>query len=274
MNRKVDHTIVLITGARAGIGAACARTLTAHGYRVYGTSRTPLDVDPGYRMVAMDVNDDASVAHGVQTVLDEAGGIDVVVNNAGFGYGGSVEDTSLEEAKATFETNVFGVLRVCRAVLPTMRAQGRGYIVNISSIGGLMGLPYQGLYSASKFALEGLTESLRMEILPFGIHAVLLEPGDICTPFTANRRSVQGAVSNPAYREQYATTLAKIEADEQGGASPDVVARALLRLLRHRRPKLRYVVGPVYEQLAVVARRVLPDRLFQWLLMQNYGIKS
>lgn len=274
MERKNDHNVVLITGARAGIGAACAEALTAQGYHVYGTSRTPPDEALGYRMLAMDVNDDASVARGVQTILDEVGRIDAVINNAGFGYGGAVEDTSIEEAKATFETNVFGVLRVCRSVLPAMRAQGDGRIVNISSIGGLMGLPYQGLYSASKFALEGLTESLRMEVLPFGIHVVLLEPGDICTPFTANRRSVQAASTNPVYREQYAVTLKKIEADERGGASPDVVARAVLRILRRRNPKPRYVVGPFYETLAVLARRVLPDRFFQWLLMQNYGIRS
>jgi NAD(P)-dependent dehydrogenase (short-subunit alcohol dehydrogenase family) len=222
----------------------------------------------------MDVTDAASVQAAVDRVLAEAGRIDVVVNNAGIGYAGAVEDTSLAEARATFETNFFGALRVCKAVLPAMRAQGAGLIVNVSSIGGLMGLPYQGLYSASKYALEGLSEALRIEVRPFGVRVVLVEPGDIRTAFTANRRSVQRA-EDPAspYREQYRRTLARIEADEVGGAPPEVVARTVARIVANPRPRLRYVVGPFYEQVAVWIKRLVPAGLFEWLMRMNYRIR-
>lgn len=267
--------VVLIVGIRSAIGQACARALVDRGYRVYGTSRDPatLDLDAlDLRRLPMDVTDDDAVATAVQTVLEEAGRLDVVVNNAGFGFAGAVEDTSIEEAKEQFETNFFGVLRVCRAVLPAMRAQGQGLIINVSSIGGLMGLPYQGLYSASKFAVEGLTESLRMEVRPFGIDVVLLEPGDIRTDFTQNRRDVAAATTDPTYQRQYARALAKIEADERHGAPPEVVARTLLRILDQRRPKPRYITGPLYEKLAVWLKYILPHSLFERLLMKNYGL--
>jgi NAD(P)-dependent dehydrogenase (short-subunit alcohol dehydrogenase family) len=271
--------VVLITGARSGIGRACAAALVAHGHQVYGTTRNPASVatEPlEFPLLAMDVDDGDSVAVAVDAVLETSGRLDVVINNAGFGYGGAVEDTSIAEAKALFETNFFGVLRVCRAVLPHMRAQRRGLIVNVSSIGGLMGLPFQGLYSASKFALEGLSASLRMEVKPFGIHVVLLEPGDIRTSFTANRRTVQAAMDEAsalsAYRERYMAALSRIEADEQGGPPPEVVARALTRIVRRRVPRPNYIVGPAYEKVAVWASRALPARLFEWILMKYYGV--
>src|SRR5215470_2155720 len=144
--------VVLITGASSGIGAACATYLHARGYRVYGTSRRPSEVPaPAFPLLAMDVDDDASVRHGVAQVLAMAGRVDVAVNNAGIAIAGAVEETSDDEARAQLETNLFGVLRVCRAVLPIMRQQGGGTIVNISSVAGALGIPFQGLYSASKF---------------------------------------------------------------------------------------------------------------------------
>ncbi|MGC8873617.1 MAG: SDR family NAD(P)-dependent oxidoreductase, partial [Chloroflexia bacterium] len=160
---NAEKPVVLITGASSGIGLACARYLADRGYRVFGTSRHPEACPPEpFPMIQMDVCDDASVLRGVEAVRERAGRIDVLVNNAGIGYGGAIEDTSLEEAHRQFETNFFGALRLCRAVLPIMRAQGSGLIVNMSSIGGLIGLPFQGLYSATKFALEGMSEALRL----------------------------------------------------------------------------------------------------------------
>ncbi|MCD6285153.1 MAG: SDR family oxidoreductase [Anaerolineae bacterium] len=271
MNRS-ERKIVLITGARSGIGRACAEALVAQGHHVFGTSRTPPSETSGFTFLPMDVNDTDSVEAGVQSVLEETGRLDVVINNAGFGYGGSVEDTSVAEAQAQFETNVFGPMRVCKAVLPTMREQGSGLIVNVSSIGGLMGLPYQGLYSASKFALEGLTASLRMEVQNLGVNVVLLEPGDIHTAFTANRRHTAGSQTSPVYQAGYATALSKIESDERNGASAEVVGAALVRIVNLHAPRPRYVVGPFYEKLAVIASRLLPSRLFEKLLMSNYGL--
>jgi len=271
MNRS-EGKIVLITGARSGIGRACADALVAQGHHVYGTSRTPPSETQGFTILPMNVNDADSVEAGVQLVLEETGRLDVVVNNAGFGYGGSVEDTSVAEAQALFETNFFGPMRVCQAVLPTMRKQGSGLIVNVSSIGGLMGLPYQGLYSASKFALEGLTASLRMEVQRFGINVVLLEPGDIHTPFTANRQHTAASQTSPVYQADYAMTLSRIESDERNGASAEIVGAALARIVDLRAPRPRYLVGPFYEKLAVMASRLLPGRLFEKLLMSNYGL--
>ena len=155
--------VVLITGATAGIGQACAEHLASRGWRVFGAGRraTASITSSGIEMLPIDVDDEASVRTCVDAILGKTGRLDAVINNAGFSSRGAVEDTTIEAAKAQFETNFFGVLRVCRAVLPALRASGGGYIINISSLAGLVGLPFTGLYSASKFALEGVSESLR-----------------------------------------------------------------------------------------------------------------
>lgn len=268
-----NSKVVLITGASSGIGRACATFLAQQGHHVYGTSRAPRLDDLPFTMLTLDVTDDTSVQQAVQTVLEQRGRIDVVVNNAGIGYGGAVEDTSIEAAHATLETNFFGALRVCQAVLPSMRTQASGTIINVSSIGGVMGLPYQGLYSASKYALEGMSEALRMEVKPFGVRVVLLEPGDIHTEFTANRYSTRSAEAYSVYHDAYARALAKIESDERGGAKPELVARTVARIIATPRPRVRYVVGPFYEKLAVAVKRLVPAGLFERIMMANYGVK-
>ncbi len=265
--------VILVTGASSGIGRACAMALAQQGHRVYGTSRAPRNEEGGFTMLAMDVTDTASVQAAVQTLLDREGRIDVVINNAGIGYGGAIEDTAIEEAYAIFETNCFGVLRVCRAVLPTMRAQGSGVIINVSSIGGLISLPFQSLYSASKAALEAMSESLRMEVKRFGIHVTLVEPGDTRTEFTANRRNTRGADENPVYREAYQRTLAQIEKDERNGVPPETVARTVLRIVAAPRPKVRYAVGPFHQKLAVPVKRLIPAGLFERIMMMVYGVE-
>ena len=265
--------VILVTGASSGIGRACATRLARQGHRVYGTSRTPRSTDGDFTMLAMDVTGAASVQAAVQTLLDREGRIDVVVNNAGIGYGGAVEDTAIDEARATFETNFFGVLRVCHAVLPAMRAQGHGTIINVSSIGGLISLPFQGLYTASKYALEGLSEALRMEVKRFGIHVTLVEPGDTSTEFTANRRNTRGADENPVYREAYQHTLAQIEKDERNGAPPEAVARTVARIVKASRPKVRYAVGPFHQKLAILVKRLVPSGLFERIIMLAYGVE-
>jgi NAD(P)-dependent dehydrogenase (short-subunit alcohol dehydrogenase family) len=264
--------VVLITGASSGIGYACARALSAEAYRVYGTSRAPAGDEENIRLLTMDVTDDASVDSAIQQVLDVEGRLDIVVNNAGMGYGGAVEDTSLKEARTTIETNFLGVLRVCRAVLPAMRAQGKGLIVNISSIGGLVGLPFQGLYSASKYALEGMTKALRAEVKSFGIRVVLINPGDLATSFTKNRRLCQASRSNSVYARQFKRTLAIIEKNENGGSSPDIVAKTLLKAVSSPRPKPRYVIGNPFERLVVWLLPWFPESVFEWGVSQYYGM--
>jgi NAD(P)-dependent dehydrogenase (short-subunit alcohol dehydrogenase family) len=220
----------------------------------------------------MDVDDDESVVRAMKTVVEKAGRLDAVVNCAGFGIGGAIEETSDEEARAIFETNLLGILRVCRAAMPTMRKQGSGRVINVSSIGGRIGLPFQGFYSATKFALEGLTEALRMETRGFGVRAVLIEPGDFCTGFTDSRRLVEASVSSDAYRTAQEHVLSIVEKDERGGASPDVIAHLVARILLKRSPRVRYTVGPVAQRLAAALKRVLPSKWFEWALSKYYGV--
>jgi NAD(P)-dependent dehydrogenase (short-subunit alcohol dehydrogenase family) len=263
--------VILITGASSGLGLACARHLARHGYRVLGTSRhRQAEGAEPFTFIQMDVDDDDSVRHGVEEVLRRAGRLDVVVNGAGFGVGGAIEDTSLAEVRAQFETNFFGTLRVCQAVLPGMRAQHSGLIINISSLGGLIALPYQGFYSATKFAVEGLAEALRMEVRPFGIHVVLVEPADFRTDFTARRQRTAASGADSPYAAPFARAMAVIEHDETHGSPPAMMGRLLERIIRSRSPRLRYKAGAFTELLAAVLKPFLPPRLFEWIIRDHY----
>jgi len=267
----VKPKVVLITGASSGIGQACARHLARRGYQVFGTSRRPQpEAEEPFEMIPMDVTDEDSVRQGVATVLARAGRLDAVVNNAGFGFGGSVEDTSIDEARELFETNFFGMLRVCRAVLPHMRERRAGTIVNVSSLAGLISQPFVGMYCATKFAVEGVTEALRMEVRPFGIHVVMIEPGDTQTGFTANRRRTQASQAASPYADSMQRVLAVIELDEKTGCSPEAAARTLERVLRSRSPRLRYPVANASQRFAAAARKLMPAGLFERLLTQYY----
>ena len=266
--------MVLVTGASSGIGMACADLLARRGFRVYGASRTAPEPEHAFRFVEMDVEDDASVAGGVARVLEREGRIDAAVNCAVFGIAGAVEDTSVDEARRQFETNFFGVLRVCRAVLPAMRERRAGTIVNVSSIAGRVPLPFQAFYSASKFALEGMSEALRMEVRPFGIRVVLVEPGNYRTRFTANRRAVAAAAHDAsAYRPWFSAAMEVVEAEEMGGWDPQPVARVVERVLRAGAPGVRYSVGPAFERLVPLARSILPHALYEALIRRHYRLR-
>jgi NAD(P)-dependent dehydrogenase (short-subunit alcohol dehydrogenase family) len=266
--------VVLITGASSGIGQACARHLAGRRYQVFGTSRRPqAGPEEPFEMIPMDVTDEDSVRQGVATVLSRAGRLDAVVNNAGFGFGGALEDTSIEEARELFETNFFGMLRVCRAALPHMRERRAGTIVNVSSLAGLIAQPFVGMYCATKFATEGITEALRMEVRPFGIHVVLIEPGDTRTAFTANRRPTQASQAASPYADNKQRTLAVIEHDEETGSCPEAIARLLERILRARSPRLRYPVASASQRFAAAARKLMPGGLFERALTQYYRVR-
>lgn len=273
--------VVLITGASSGIGQASAQYLYQKGYQVYGTSRmvqrhrskgSHAAGVADFPMFQMDVTSDTSVRRGVDYILKKEGRIDVVVSNAGVGIAGAVEDTSLEEAHALFETNVWGAFRVCKTVLPIMRDQRSGHIVTISSIAGHIAIPFQGVYSASKFALEGMIEALRMEVRPFGIHVVLIEPGDCCTHFTANRCKTIESQHNQAYVQQCDAAVEVMEHDEMHGFAPDKIARVLERVIRDPSPRLRYAVASPPQKLAVVLKKVLPSRFFEFLIRKYYKL--
>lgn len=264
--------VVLVTGASSGLGRAISEHLAGQGRRVWGTSRSSGFAPEGLRGLVLDVDDDASVERGVGELLASEGRIDAVVNNAGFGLAGAVEDTSIDEAKRQMETNFFGVLRVIRAVLPSMRERRRGTIVNIGSLGGRIGLPFQGLYSASKFALEGLSESLRQEVAPWGVRVVLVEPGDFATAITDNRLRAAAAGRGSAYAEAFRATLDVVEREETGGAQPRLAARLVARLLDDPDPGLRHTVGHPSQRLSLLAKGLLPPSWFERLLMSHYGL--
>ena len=282
MNAKTKG-VVLITGASSGIGRACALRLARAGYAVFGTTRrSPAEVaielraelppEAALEILGMDVDDEATVTAAIAEIVSQTARLDAIVPCAGFGIAGAVEDTSDEEARAILETNFLGTVRVCRAALPIMRRQGSGRIVILSSIGGRIGLPFQGFYSASKFALEGLAEALRMEVRRFGVHVVLIEPGDFCTGFTDNRRPTRAAVEVKTYQSARDRVLSIVENDERHGAPPQAVGRLVERILTMRSPRVRYTVGAPPQRLAVGLKRVLPSKLFEWALSNYYHV--
>ncbi len=259
-----------MTGASSGLGAAAAASLAGPGSRVYAASRRgtvdQAGAAAGVVPLTMDVDDDASVAGGIDAICRREGRIDAVVNCAGYGVAGAIEDTPIAMAQAQFNTNVFGVMRVCRHVLPVMRRARAGLIVNVTSIAGEFALPFQGLYSASKFAVEGLSEALRAEVRPFGIDVVLVQPGDFRTGFTAARQ-VAGADDSP-YAERARRALEIAARDEGAGADPRQAARVIAGIVASRRPRLRYVTGPAAQEWLMRLRYVLPGR---WLIARHFG---
>jgi NAD(P)-dependent dehydrogenase (short-subunit alcohol dehydrogenase family) len=269
--------VVLITGASSGIGEAAALELARRGFTVYGAARR---VDrmaglaaSGVHTIEMDVTDDASMSSGVERILREQGRIDVLVNNAGYGSYGALEDVPIDEARRQFEVNVFGLARLTQLVLPHMRSQGRGRIVNISSIGGKFYEPLGSWYHATKFAVEGLSDSLRLELRPFGIHVVVIEPGTIRTEWAGIASdSAVARSAGTAYGPQ-AKRLAQVYelADRPGvGASPRVVGAAIAKAVTARRPRTRYAV-PFGAKALLALRWLLTDRAFDWAILRAYG---
>jgi short-subunit dehydrogenase len=270
--KKNYQKVILITGASTGIGCACARYLSRQGYVVFGTSRTLKEQQLPYHLVQMDVTDLQSVKKGVDEICNRAGNIDVVINNAGIGIAGAVTDTSVEEAQQQFDTNFFGVMRVCQEVIPRMRAQQHGLIINMSSLAGLVSVPYQGLYSASKFALEGVSQAMRMELAPYNIKVVLINPGDFKTSFTANRHIIQKYLHTP--HRQFTKTLEIITKDEQRGSSPEKIGRLVEKIIEKKRPKTNYLVGSPAEIVFAKLVGILPAGIKEKILADHYKIEG
>ena len=266
--------VALVIGASSGIGRACAIHLAQLGYQVYAASRSACDfsISSGIYSLCIDVTDQQSVASGCDLILEREARLDVLVNSAGVGLAGPIELTSPEEALAQFDVNCFGVLRACRTVLPIMREQGDGIIINISSIAGLLAVPYQGIYSASKFALEGLTEALRMEVKAFGIRVVLVEPGDHRTGFTTNRVWTKESADSSRYQPRSQMAVERMEQDERLGPSPERVARLVGRIVQACDPRLRYSTGPLSQRAAIWLKRLGPHRLVEKMIAAYYRI--
>jgi NAD(P)-dependent dehydrogenase (short-subunit alcohol dehydrogenase family) len=266
----MNNKVVLITGASSGLGLACANHLSSRGWTVVGASRRGLSPGP-WHALTMDVDDDSSVNTGVATVVAEYGRLDAVIANAGFGVAGAVERTSIKDAKAQLETNFFGVVRLVKAALPAMRERGGGRVIIVSSIGGVIGIPFQAFYCASKFALEGYAESLAYEVAPYGVHVTLVQPGNFKTGFTAARRKVPVEAHSP-YAAAEAKAIAIMEVDEVKGADPLLAAQAIERLLNSSRPARRVSVGKWDERIGVLGKRVIPFRIFERAARKSLGV--
>jgi len=233
---------VLVTGASSGIGQATAQLLAERGHRVFGTTRKPGAAQAsGFTMVGLDVRSDDSVRGCVDQVLSQAGRLDVLVNNAGYTLMGAAEETSVAEAKAQFETNFFGVVRMVNAVLPVMRKAGAGKIVNIGSLAGITAIPFGGFYTASKFAIEGYSEALWHELRPLGISVSVIEPGFVHTAIGDATQVAESPLQ--AYDPVRTRATSALGRQVKGGIPPGAVAKAVLRAIESRTPSLRYRVG-------------------------------
>ncbi|MBA6156526.1 SDR family oxidoreductase [Tenacibaculum sp. S7007] len=263
--------IVFITGASSGIGKSIALYLHDRGYVVYGTSRNPDKIDVPFSMVALDVTKEETIQKAIAEVAEKEGRIDVLINNAGKGITGPIEDTPTDEMRENFNTNFFGVIDVVKAVLPQMRDQKSGLIINTTSIAGYMGLPFRGIYSASKGALELVTEALSMEVKSFGIKVVNVAPGDFATNIASGRYHTP-VYENSAYKEKYAENLALMDSHVDSGKDPIVMAEAIHKIIENKNPKIHYKVGAFMEKFSIVLKRVLPDKMYEKLLMNHYKL--
>lgn len=257
-----EKKVVLITGISSGIGEATARLLAQRDFIIFGTARNPPSVEaiPGVELLPLDVRSNESVNTCVDTILKIAGRLDVLVNNAGYMLGGVVEEITVEEAKAQFETNFFGVVRMVKRVLPIMRTQGNGHIINVSSGLGLLPLPFVGFYAASKFALEGYTEALRHEVKPFGIRVSLVEPGFIKTQLYNNEQFAGNQINdyNP-WRQRASEAMRK---NREKSLDPSQVAESILRIIENKSPRLHNIVSKEIARMFLM-RRLLPESLFE-----------
>ena len=263
-----EKAVILLTGCSSGIGRASALALAARGHRVFATARKKDDLAAlerdGLTALPLDVTDPATIAAAVEAVLSRAGRLDVLVNNAGYPQYGSVEEVTLAQWRAQFDVNLFGTLAVTQAVLPAMRKQQSGRIINVSSVAGKLGIPFAAPYCASKHALEAMSDALRVEVSPFGIRVVLIEPGPVETRFGERARSgVASLLSRPGpYQELYKLAERAMNVDFQRGNLPaEAVAKVIVQASESASPRTRYTVG-IMARAYIALRRALPDR---WL---------
>lgn len=272
----MERKVVIVTGGTSGIGLATCKHLQKQGCIVYGTSRTATDgeVVNEITLVNLSLDDKPSIHRAVSFVLNREKRIDVLVNNAGYGMAGSIEDCTNEEIKEVFQANIFGLLECCRAVIPQMRKQKSGQIINISSIGGEFGLPYRGIYSASKSAVDRLSETLRMELLPWNIKVSFVQPGDFNTSINANRKlAAKSLKPESPYYKVFKKEYEHISKEVSKGQDPIVVAKVIWKIIQSPRPKLRYPVATFELWLAMILNRIIPWYFFQKILINRYPVE-
>lgn len=263
--------VVLVTGVSSGFGKSIAIRLVQDGHKVYGTVRREVEPIPGVTYLNADVQNEEEIAAAFEALMKAEGRLDVFINNAGMGIGGPLEFNSVEDIQKQMDVNFMGMVRWLSHVVPVMRRQGEGKILCLSSIGGLIGLPYQGAYSASKFAIEGYCEALRLELRGTGVKVVVIEPGDFSTGFTASRKSVcpeDVAMAYPSYEK----SLKGIENDEMSGLKPEYLADRISAIIRKKNPAYNYVIASFLQKLSVFAKWLLPKRVFAWVLSLYYNL--
>lgn len=260
--------VVLVTGGSSGLGLAICNRLAALGHTVYGTSRSPDRDSSGWRLIAMDITDEGSVERAVQEVLLREQRIDVVVNNAGLGIQGAAEDIDVALAQRLFDANVFGAHRVCRAVLPTMRQQRNGLIINVSSIAANFGLPYRAFYSASKAALDRYSEALRIEVKPFGVKVVTVQPGEFKTNIAGSRLKPE-RVSEP-YAKGYQRAMEVLGSSMHYSRDPDELAQVVAKIITSPKPRTVYRVAQGVQKLSVQLKKLLPGHSFERMVGKHY----
>ncbi len=269
----MERKIVLITGGSSGIGKAIGIHLTSKGFSVYGTTRN-LQKHPDFKtfeLLELDVRNPISIEGAVAKIISKEGRLDVLINNAGIGITGPIEETPHEEILKSFDTNFHGPIHMIKAVLPQMREQKSGLIINITSIAGYMGLPFRGIYSASKGALALATEAIRMEIKTFGIEMTTLAPGDFATNIASGRYHAPIKQNSP-YGAVYARTLKMINDDVDSAGNPKAVAEKVLTIIKTDRPKVHYKVGAFMQKFSLRLKKILPDKVYEKLLLNHYKL--
>ncbi len=266
------NKIILITGGSSGIGKAIGEFLHHKGFVVYGTSRNPEKITNSvFSLITLDVRNSDSIQAAVAKVISISGRLDVLINNAGVGITGPLEEIPLAEIKANFDTNFFGPIAVMQAVLPQMREQQSGLIINISSIAGYMGLPYRSIYSASKGALSIITEALRMEVKSFGIQITDVAPGDFATNIAASRFHAP-VIKDSAYEKPYAATLQMMDDHVDSGSNPLEMAEAIYAIIQNPNPKVHYRIGLFLQKFSIILKKILPDTVYEKMLMNHYKL--
>lgn len=264
--------VVFITGGSSGIGKSIGEFLHHKGFIVYGTSRNPDRIlNSVFPLIALDVRNPDTIATAISKIISITGKIDIVINNAGVGITGPLEEIPTIEMKNHFDTNFFGPIEVMKAVLPQMRKQKSGLIINVTSIAGYMGLPYRSMYSASKGALEIITEALRMEVKSFGIHVTNVAPGDFATNIASGRYHAP-VIKGSSYEETYGNSLKTMNDHVDEGSNPNQMAEAVYNIIQTSNPKIHYKVGAFMQKFSIVLKRILPDKMYEKILMNHYKL--
>lgn len=264
--------VVFITGGSSGIGKAIGEFLFKKGYKVFGTSRdSSLYPQSLFPLINMDLSDSESIASAVSELVRQAGTIDILINNAGVGITGPLEETPMKEIHYAMQVNLYGPMQVIHAVLPYMRAQKSGRILNITSIAGYMGLPYRGVYSASKGALNIITETYRMEVHPFGIEMCSVAPGDFATNIAAGRYHAPVKENSP-YKTIYADSLKMMNEHVDKGGDPKQMAEAVYKILQKKKLKVHYKVGDRLQKISTILKGILPASMYEKMLKKHYKV--